>query len=75
MTQPDPKSTVDQVRVDDEIVGPWGRFHFRVTCTNGGCIDGVYTKVPPSSYQIGSPCRYLKSDWKNGVEYVQHDAT
>lgn len=64
--------TINNVKLGDEIVAPFGSYHLRVTNTDGDRIEGVYTKVPRYSYQRGSYCRYLKSDWHGRkVEYVE----
>lgn len=62
---------IDGVRVGDEIVGPWGRYHIRVRNITDIHIEGVYTKAPKNGYPLGSFARYPKSDWKGEVEYVR----
>lgn len=73
------QQSIDSVRVGDEIVGPWGVYHIRVTSTEGDYIEGVYTKVRPDEsprgYYVWMPCRYLKRDWHGkSVEFVAKGA-
>lgn len=58
---------VDDLTPGDVVVGPWGRYELRVTELLPDHVFGVYTKVPPNGYDLGSVCCYMRKDWKGGM--------
>lgn len=58
---------LSDVKAGDNIVGPYGRYEFRVTEITHMFVRGVYTKCPKHGYSVGSYCSYAVSDWSGRV--------
>ena len=66
---------IESLKIGDEIIGPFGRYHFKVTDITPDHVHGEYTKVPLDGYNLGQRCTYPKRDWNRagGFQYAHQD--